>query len=124
VYLAPVAISPHQGDDSRPGFIPASTPDVLDQRADEQGENIHLIGARRAQNSGIDSELTFPTSGNASLDAFAQGEITMSESNRCELPFPPSIVTCTPVLVPVVDRSDWYWLVNPYTRPGRPQQLR
>ena len=58
MYLAPVAIGSHQEDDSRPLFIVASIPDVSDQRADEQGENIHLIGAQRAQHSGIHSELT------------------------------------------------------------------
>jgi hypothetical protein len=49
VYLAPVAISSHQDDDSRPDIIAASIPDVPDQRVDEQGENIHLIGAQCAQ---------------------------------------------------------------------------
>jgi hypothetical protein len=36
---------------------------IYDERADEQGENIHLIGAQCAQHHGIKSELTFSTSG-------------------------------------------------------------
>ena len=64
MYLAPVDISSHQDDDSRGSFIVESIPDALGQRADEQGENIHLIGVRRTQISVIDSELTCPSSGN------------------------------------------------------------
>jgi hypothetical protein len=54
VYLEPAAISLHRDDGSSPRLIAASIPDVSGQRVDEQGENIHLIGARRAQNSGAD----------------------------------------------------------------------
>jgi hypothetical protein len=64
MYLAPVDISLHEEDDSRRSLIAASIPDALEQRVNEQGENIHLIGLRRTQNSGIDSELTCPGSGN------------------------------------------------------------
>jgi hypothetical protein len=73
VYLEPAAISLHRDDGSSPRFIPTSLPDVPDQRADEQGENIHLIGAQLAQRSGIDSELTFSTSGNGYAQLICHG---------------------------------------------------
>ncbi|KAF8494123.1 hypothetical protein F5888DRAFT_1848211 [Russula emetica] len=57
---APAALSLHREDGSSPRFIAVSLPDVslADQRADGQGENIHLISAQRAQHSDIDLELT------------------------------------------------------------------
>jgi hypothetical protein len=82
MYLAPVPISSLQQDDSRRDIIAASTPDVLNQRVDEQGENIHLIGTLRAQNSGIGSELTSSTRGNAYTQFFVLSEAVTSEGNR------------------------------------------
>ena len=41
VYLAPAAISLHRDDGSLPRIIAVSLPDISDERADEQGENIH-----------------------------------------------------------------------------------
>src|SRR5712672_2596772 len=48
--LAPGALSLHREDGSSPRFIAAPLPKVsdLEERVDEQGENIHLIGAQRA----------------------------------------------------------------------------
>jgi hypothetical protein len=63
-YLAPVAISSHEEDDSMPDIIAASITGVSEQMVDEQGEKTHLIGAQHAQNSDIDSELTSSTRGN------------------------------------------------------------
>jgi hypothetical protein len=57
----PTALSLHRDDGSSPRLIAASMPDVSDERADEQCENIHLIGT---QNTSFDSKLTFSTSGN------------------------------------------------------------
>ena len=73
MYLAPIATSSHQEDDSRPDIIAASIPDVSDHRVDERGENIHLIGAQRVQNSGIDSELTSSSRGNVYTRFFCRG---------------------------------------------------
>ena len=64
MYLAPATVGLHQDDGSRTHWIAASPPDDSDEKTDEQGKNIHLIGAQRTQNSGFESELTFSTSGN------------------------------------------------------------
>ena len=80
--LAPAALSLHREDGSPPRFIATSLPDGSDHGADEQGENIHLICAQRAQHSGIDSKLTFSTSGNAYTRFFAVSEVATSEGNR------------------------------------------
>jgi hypothetical protein len=70
VCLEPAAISLHRDDGSSPRLIAAFIPDVIDERIDEQGENIHLIDPQRAQNPGIDSELTSSTRGNANSRFF------------------------------------------------------
>jgi hypothetical protein len=107
VYLAPAAISLHRDDGSSPRFIAASPPDVSDQREDEQGENIHLISAQRAQHSGIGSELTSRLVETRTLDSFALSEMATSEGNR-----PHPVMRAS---VPPVDG-------DPYTRSFAPRR--
>jgi hypothetical protein len=64
MYLAPVIVGLHRDDGSGTRLIAASPPGDSDKRTDEQGKDTHLIGAQRAQNSGLESELTFSTRGN------------------------------------------------------------
>jgi len=81
--LARATISSHREDGSTPRFITTNIPDVSEQRADEQGKNIHLPSAQCAQNSGIDSGLTSRLEETRTLDSFAPKEVMeTSEGNR------------------------------------------
>ena len=84
VYLASAAISLHRDDGSSPRIIPVPLPlaDVSDERADEKGEDIHLISAQCAQHSGIDSELTSRLAETSTLSSFAPSELATLEGNR------------------------------------------
>lgn len=73
--LAPPAVSLHREDGSSPRFIATSLPDGSDHGADEQGENIHLICAQRAQHSSRLAETH-------TLDSFNVSEVATSEDNR------------------------------------------
>jgi hypothetical protein len=60
-------------------------PDVSGEMTDEQGENVHLIRAQRAQYSGTDSELTSRLAETRTLDSYTPSEIVTLEGN---LPHP------------------------------------
>ena len=72
VYLAPAQISVHRDDGSLPRFI---TTYVSDQRVKEQGKNIHLLSAQRAQHSDIDPGLTSRLVEMRSLNSDASDEL-------------------------------------------------
>jgi len=72
-------MSSHREDGSTPGLIAANAPDVSDQEADEQDENIHLRSAQLAQNSGIDSGLTSRLAETCTLNSYATVSDSASE---------------------------------------------
>ncbi len=89
--LAHAAMSSHREDGSTPGLIAANSPDVSDQEADEQDENIHLRSAQLAQRSGIDSELTSRLAETCTLNSDSASELMETlEGNRLHPVLPAS----------------------------------